>query len=387
MIKFRIYCSIAFTCMATVLATAQSSYAFSYQQPIKKYAGLPFKLEASVRAEIEEDSASARIWLRIDKNEAVGFFENMSKRPIRNAKWNTYTIEGIVDQNALTVSFGSISDYSGSFYYDDFKLSIKDKNGVWDTIYKNNFEKGFDGWQPGIFKKNEAGKYAKINGINLYYETYGDGKPLVILHGNGGCIADADSHIDFFKEKYKIIAIDSRAHGHSVDDKTALTYELMASDVNELLNQLTIDSAYIWGHSDGAILALILAMDYPQKVKKLIAFAANLTPDTTALEPEIFEDIATKSKASDDLKEKQLNMLMFNHPHIAFNNLNRIKAEVLIMSGDHDLITLSHTLNIYKNIPYSNLCIIPGATHQAAWEKPKLFQDLAIDFFETPFQK
>ena len=80
-------------------------------------------------------------------------------------------------------------------------------------------------------------------------------------------------------------------------------------------------------------------------------------------------------------------MLMLDYPHIQFSDLHKIKAEILIMSGDNDDIPLSHTLEIYKNIKSSNLCVIPGATHYGAYRKPKLFQDLAVDFFDKPFEK
>jgi pimeloyl-ACP methyl ester carboxylesterase len=166
-----------------------------------------------------------------------------------------------------------------------------------------------------------------------------------------------------------------------------LTYELMASDVNQLLEQLEIDSAYIWGHSDGAILALILAMDYPKKVKKAIAYAANLTADTMGLITKEYEDVKLKATTSSNPKERQLNRLMYQYPHIPFSALHKIKAQILIMSGDDDMIPLSHTLEIYKHIEQSNLCILPAATHAGAWEKPELFQELAIDFFEKPFKK
>jgi pimeloyl-ACP methyl ester carboxylesterase len=183
------------------------------------------------------------------------------------------------------------------------------------------------------------------------------------------------------------IAIDSRGQGNSIDDTTALTYDLMASDVNQLLEQLHIDSAYVWGHSDGAILALILAKDYPKRVSKAIAYAANLTPDTMGLVPVEFENIKKIVETSDNPKEKQLNTMMYKYPHIPFADLHKIEAQVLIMSGDNDMIPLAHTLEIYKNIQKSNLCILPGATHGGAWQKPKLFQEIAVDFFEKPFRK
>lgn len=232
-----------------------------------------------------------------------------------------------------------------------------------------------------------AGKYAKVNGINLYYEIYGTGKPLVFLHGNGGSIADMGEHLDYFAQRYKVIAVDSRGHGKSIDDKSELTYELMASDINGLLEELKIDSAFIWGQSDGAILAIIIAMNYPDKVRKAVAFAANMVPDTFGIEAPIFRSIEKKAQNSSDKKEKQLMTLMWKHPNISPSRLRTIQAEILVMSGDRDFVPLSHTLDIFKNIPNSNLCVIPGATHGAAWEKPKLFQEIVTDFFDKPFKK
>lgn len=233
----------------------------------------------------------------------------------------------------------------------------------------------------------QVGKYAKVNGINLYYEIYGKGKPLVFLHGNGGSIADVGEHLNHFAQRYKVILVDSRGHGKSIDDKSELTYELMASDINGLLEELKIDSAFIWGQSDGAVLAIIIAMNYPDKVKKAVAFASNMVPDTIGIEAPIFRFIEKKAKNSSGNKEKQLMTLMWKHPNISPSRLRTIDAEILVMSGDRDFVPLSHTLDIFKNIPNANLCVIPGATHWAAWEKPKLFQEIVIDFFEKPFKK
>lgn len=405
---------------------AQSWQSVAFRIPVEKYRGLTFMLRASVKAEVVDDSASARLWARVDNQNGHGFFANMWKTPIRSSKWSTYTIEGPIGDSAVNLNFGTLSEFSGSFYYDDFKLTIKNKQGVWETIYQTGFENGLEGWKEGIFSRNpevgknkqfattiyntkspdhkncleitganvmnygknsKAGHYVKVNGINLYYEAYGQGTPLLILHGNGGSINDAELQIDFFKSKYKVIAVDSRGQGNSIDNSTELTYDLMASDVNELLEQLHIDSAYIWGHSDGAILALILAMDHPKKVKKAIAYAANLSADTLGLVPKEFEDIKQKATTSKDAKEKQLNMLMYKYPHIPFSDLNKIKAEILVMSGDDDMIPLPHTLEIYNHIKKSNLCILPAATHGGAWEKQELFQEIAVEFFEKPFKK
>ena len=405
---------------------AGSWYSFSNKIDITKYAGMEMKLEAAVKAEIVDEDASARLWVRVDRGAGRGFFDNMWNRPVKEKEWKNYSIEGKIDDDALSLSFGALTEYSGSFYYDDFKIKVKNEKGVWEIIYQINFENGLDTWKDGISypatllgtnkffttsvyntklkdhgnclkivgnnvpnygHNKEVGKYAKVNGINLYYEIYGSGQPLVILHGNGGSISNAEPHLEFFSKKHKVIAIDSRGQGRSVDDSSDLTYDLMASDVNALLEQLQIDSAYVWGQSDGAILSLILAKDYPKKIKKAIAYAANLTPDTLGLMPVEYKRIEEKVNHPENAKEKQLNTLMYKYPNIPFSDLHRIKADVLVMSGDADMIPLEHTLKIYQNILRSNLCVLPGATHGGAWEKPELFQQLATDFFEKPFKK
>src|SRR5689334_15941587 len=134
----------------------------------------------------------------------------------------------------------------------------------------------------------EAGNYYNNNGVKIYYEVYGEGKPLVLLHGNGGSIKSRAPLIGEFAKKYKVIAFDSRCHGKSDCPAGYLTYEQMADDVDKTLQHLGIDSAYVWGHSDGAIVGLLLAIHHPDKVKKLLASGANLRPDSTAIEPDLF---------------------------------------------------------------------------------------------------
>ena len=134
----------------------------------------------------------------------------------------------------------------------------------------------------------QAGSYYDNNGTKIYYEVYGEGKPVVILHGNGGSIRGRAAFIEEFAKKYKVIAFDNRCHGKSGCPSGYLTYEQMADDVDKVLQHLGIDSAYVWGHSDGGIVGLLLAIHYPGKVKKLLASGANLRPDSTAVEPGLF---------------------------------------------------------------------------------------------------
>ncbi len=225
----------------------------------------------------------------------------------------------------------------------------------------------------------------EVNGIKLYYEIYGEGAPLVVLHGNGGSISNAGSHYHDLIKKYKVIAIDSRSQGRSTDTDQPLNYDVMASDVNALLDKLNIDLVFIWGQSDGAILGLLLAMDYPKKVKRVVAYGANIQPDSSAVFPWALTAINKLINKAKDKREVKLNVMMRDFPNIPYEKLHSIKAPILIMGGDRDVIRPEHLVKMFQSIPNSQLCILPGATHGGSWEKKEQFIKIMNDFFNEPF--
>ncbi|HTS43637.1 MAG TPA: alpha/beta hydrolase [Puia sp.] len=234
----------------------------------------------------------------------------------------------------------------------------------------------------------EAGGYKQVNGIRMYYEIYGSGKPLVLLHGSGGSIRNARPKIDYFKQYFKVIAIDSRAHGKSIDSTTKnLTYEQMAYDIKVLLDSLNIDSAYVSGQSDGGILGLLLAINYPKKISKLATYGANLFPGKKAVFDEIDNLIIDTLKVTQNFNTRRLYSLLAYQPHITEKDLKKIKCPVLIISGDRDAIRLEHSLKIFYNIENSNLFVMPGATHYGSIEKPELFNLVLLDFLNHSFSK
>jgi pimeloyl-ACP methyl ester carboxylesterase len=238
-----------------------------------------------------------------------------------------------------------------------------------------------------------AGNYYSVRGIRLYVEQYGQGKPLLLIHGNGGSISSMASIIPYFSKHYKVIAVDSRAQGKSKDDSDTLSFEMMADDNAALLNTLHLDSAYVIGWSDGGIVALELAMRHPDKVIKLASSGANLWPDSTAILPSLWKDDkkyydSTHSKVFTTDKEKndwKLFMLDWLQPNIPLSALQRIVCPALIISGDHDLIRLEHTLKIYQNIPKANLWIVPNSSHGTLIDHPDEFTKTVDDFFQKPY--
>src|ERR1700679_1010635 len=113
-----------------------------------------------------------------------------------------------------------------------------------------------------------AGKYYNVRGIKMYCEIYGSGQPVLLIHGNGGSISAFSKNIPFFAKKYKVIAVDSRAQGKSIDTRDSLSFEMMADDFSALLDTLRIAKSYVIGWSDGGINALVLAIRHPDKVIK-----------------------------------------------------------------------------------------------------------------------
>jgi pimeloyl-ACP methyl ester carboxylesterase len=240
-----------------------------------------------------------------------------------------------------------------------------------------------------------AGKYYEIRGFKMYCETYGQGQPVLIIHGNGGSINNFVYQIPFFSQKYKVIIADSRAQGKSKDEGDSLSYEMMADDYSALLSTLKIDSAFVIGWSDGGIEGLLLAIRHPEKVKKLAITGANLVPDTTAVPQEIwdmvrpsYQSFKGKSNLSATQKaEFKLLKLLVEQPHIPLGDLNKISAPTLVIGGDHDVILPAHTLLIYQNIPNADLWILPNSGHSTPIVYKEDFNKNVDNFFSMPYRK
>lgn len=256
-------------------------------------------------------------------------------------------------------------------------------NFDFDTPYGNN---------------ESVGKYADINGIKMYYEEYGQGELMFLIHGNGGDIKSMGNQIDYFKSKYRVIVADSRGHGKSELNTDNLTFVQMANDWAELANQLHIDSVNIIGWSDGGIIALLMGINHPSKVKKVVAMGANLRPDYTALYSfaityikDSYKHTEAMIRANDTTQNwillKQRYSLIAFHPNIPPCDLLKIQVPVLIIAGDKDVIREEHTVEIYQNIRKAQLCIMPGETHFAPGSNPDNFNKIVGKFIVEPFSR
>jgi pimeloyl-ACP methyl ester carboxylesterase len=233
----------------------------------------------------------------------------------------------------------------------------------------------------------------------MYYEVYGKGEPLLIIHGNTGSIKNFVYQIPFFAKSYQVILADSRAQGKTIDHADSLSYEMISDDLNALLDHLKIKNANVIGWSDGGIEGLLLAMNHPDKVKKLAVTGANLWPDSTAVDPFVYKMIMDINiKGADSLKRmknptpEMKNQLKLMHllsyePHIKLEALKKITCPTLVIGGDHDVIVTKHTVAIAEAITNSYLWILPNSGHATPIVYKDMFNQVVADFFAKPFRK
>ena len=224
--------------------------------------------------------------------------------------------------------------------------------------------------------------------ITLHYQEKGNKEPFILLHGNGEDGSYFKNQIDYFSDRYRVIALDTRGHGKSPRGTKPFTIEQFSCDLYDFMEGLEIPYAVILGFSDGANIAMKFAMKYPNKVKALILNGGNLNPKgvkrATQIPIEIGYKIARRfaSKSSDAKKNAEMLGLMVNDPNIERNELSKITAPTLIICGRNDMIKESHTKEIAENIPNAKLSIIKG-NHFIANKKYVIFNKEVEDFLQT----
>jgi pimeloyl-ACP methyl ester carboxylesterase len=412
----------------SLLAQPREWAAFNRSVDMTPWQGRRFKLTAAVRAECIDSNGGAELWARIDRLDGkMGFFYNMMDKPIRDSQWKTYTIEGKVDKDAKWLFIGGIYEHKGYYYFDDFHLSVEGPDSRWQEIllpdgdfegdtssYNKNWafyrrarfyrpylttDRPFQGKQAiridcsqpldlQYYGTNDtAGHFITSNGIRLYYETYGSGQPLLLLHGNSSSIVSFEHQIPDLAKHYRVIAVDTRGQGRSGEDGKTYTYDLFAEDMNALLDTLGLDSVNILGWSDGGNTGLIMAMKYPRKVRRLAVMGANIFIDKTVVYPWVYrylakdrEELVGDTTAWARNRGRLLTML-YTEPRHRFEDLQSISCPVLVMAGEKDVIRDQHTRQIAAHIPNSRLTIFPGGTHTEPSDHPAVFNKTVEDFF------
>lgn len=195
-----------------------------------------------------------------------------------------------------------------------------------------------------------------VNNVNLYYEEYGNGQPIILLHGNQETHEIFDKLIDKLKDNYKVYAIDSRCHGKS-ENPIDISYDLMCDDIIEFIKKLNIQKPILYGFSDGGIVGLLIAIKEPNLLSNLIISGANITPDVLTF----FDNMITKLFYF-FTRSKYIKM-MLDEPNIPLRDLKKINIPVHVLAGEKDVIKYEHTKLIADNISNSTLEIIKNENH------------------------
>jgi len=244
------------------------------------------------------------------------------------------------------------------------------------------------------------GKYISISDTKIYYEEYGTGEPLLLFHGGFGSIHDFQKVIPKLAKHFRVIALDSPGHGRSEQADT-LSFDLMSDYFSQTIDLFKLDSVNIIGYSDGGITALLLAAKRPDKVKKIIASGVNSRMD--GIKPEVLEyinllspefiqanqkewllDYQLKSPEKDKWEEFVFDMKRMYSENSLINDqtLSSIKAEVLLVFGDRDVIKLEHGIELYETIESSKLCVLPDTPHEVFIENPQLISNISVEFLQ-----
>lgn len=243
--------------------------------------------------------------------------------------------------------------------------------------------------QPGICMLPQNAKHwdRKMD-ITLFYREKGNGEPFVLLHGNGEDSSYFKHQIEYFCDRYRVIAPDTRGHGKSPRGTSPFTIRQFSCDLYDFMKNHQIPKAVILGFSDGANIAMRFAMKHPDMVTALILNGGNLDAKgvkrSTQLPIEIGYKIAKyfAKRSAEANKNAELLGLMVNDPDIGPEELAQITAPTLVICGTKDMIREDHTRKIAENIPNARLAILEG-DHFVANKRAEEFNREVDRFLES----
>lgn len=227
--------------------------------------------------------------------------------------------------------------------------------------------------------------------VSMWFAEYGQGDPLVLLHPASVDSRAFGPNLDGLMPHFHVYTPDRRGHGHTADPGGPISYELMAQDTIAFL-ETVVGPAYLLGYSDGAIVALLAAIQRPDLVRRLVFAAAVFhrdgwaddVLDNDAAPPEFMRDsyaeISPDGREHFDVVMAKLAADHAHEPSLTEQDLHTVTTRTLIMLGDDDEVRLEHAIAMYRSMPDAELAVVPGTSHGLLPEKPELCDQMIVDF-------
>jgi pimeloyl-ACP methyl ester carboxylesterase len=238
--------------------------------------------------------------------------------------------------------------------------------------------------------------YVELGGVRTWYDERGEGEPLVLLHGG---LVDArffEKNVGPLADRFRVVTPERRGHGHTPDVEGPITYDLMTQDTIAFLDTVVGGPAHLVGHSDGAFIAMLVAMRRPDLVRQLVLISGGfhrdgLMPGADELDvDEVVKFLAPSyGEVSPDGEEhfrvvaEKIAQMAEREPDLAQSELRRVTCRTLVMFSDDDLVSMEHVVATYEGIPNAELAVVPGTSHFLLQEKPELCNKIIIDFLTT----
>jgi pimeloyl-ACP methyl ester carboxylesterase len=235
--------------------------------------------------------------------------------------------------------------------------------------------------------------YVQLGAVKTWYDEYGQGNPLVLLHGG---LVDArffEANLPALAGHFRVYTPERRGHGHTPDVEGPITYQLMTDDTIAFLEAVVGQPADLVGHSDGAFVAMLVAIQRPELVKRLVMISGGFNksgeavPDAEWNVEQIAEFLGPAyGEVSPDgidhfkMVATKVGEMAAVEPNLQASELAKVTQRSLVMFSDDDLVTLTHAVEMYDVLPNAELAIVPGTSHFLTQEKPELVNKLVVDF-------
>jgi pimeloyl-ACP methyl ester carboxylesterase len=235
--------------------------------------------------------------------------------------------------------------------------------------------------------------YVQLGAVMTWYDEHGEGEPLVLMHGG---LVDArffEPNLAPLAEKFHVYTPERRGHGHTPDVEGPITYQLMTDDTIAFLETVVGKPADLVGHSDGAFIAMSVAMQRPELVNRLVLISGGFNKSGEAM-PEMewnveqitqflgsaYGEVSPDGEAHFPVVATKIGEMAATEPNLDVSELGKVTQRTLVVFSDDDLMTLSHAVQMYDTLPNAELAVVPGTSHFLTQEKADLVNKIVLDF-------